>query len=136
MPVAVPTHMLPSGSGSRAVTSVLPGGGEGDRGERAAGVAFQAFAAADPEIVFAVELDRLYIRAAEQVQGQARAGGPCIQGKHPAAAPQPKRPLRVFSQRVAIQRAADWVWAMGAKTFPSKKAGPAEVMAQIRWRRS
>ena len=74
--------------------------------------------------MFAVELDRLYIRAAEQVQGQARGGGPRIQGKDPAAAPQPKRPLRVFRQSVAIQRARGLGLRDGRKAFPIEKGRP------------
>ncbi len=83
--------MPPAASGSRAVTSVLAGRCDGNRGERAAGIAFQPLAGADPEISLAVELDRFHRDAAEQVQRQARGGGPGVEGEDAAAAAQPER---------------------------------------------
>ena len=76
-----------------------------DGGKPTAGIAFQTRAAADPEVALAVEFDRIYLRAAEQVLGHARRRGLDVQGEDPVVAPQPERPQSVLCQSVAIQRA-------------------------------
>src|ERR1700733_13216573 len=99
--------------------------GQRDRGERTGGVAFQAFVATDPkgkcDILFAAELDRLYIRARKQVQGQARRGRSCIQGKDPTAPPQPERSLCVLGQSMTSQRARGLGSYDGRKAFSIEK---------------
>src|SRR5271170_230949 len=84
-----------------------------------------------------VELDRFHLRAAEQVQGQARGGGPCIQGKDPAAASQPEQPLRILGQSLTIQGARGLRLSDGCKALAIEKGragrgdGPDAVAAVL-----
>ena len=105
MPVAVPTHMPPSASECESGHLGLAGMGERDRGERAAGIALQSLAGADPHVVLGGRAPSLLL-ALPLSRCKARRGvaGRRIEGKDAAAAAQPERSLRVFRQGVAIER--------------------------------